>query len=91
MSQAPRKWDPASEPLSLLPLRPWEVRRARRDLTELERETWARGGALQAAQTNLIDAYRRALTEYAEASWHARFRITPQRIDAVTAREHDEN
>jgi hypothetical protein len=76
-------FDPTREPIDLLPLRPWEVRTARKRLAELHGEPPPPTREARAVAGNVIEAHRAALAEYDSTPWIARFRRSSKRLKAI--------
>jgi hypothetical protein len=74
-------FDPEHDPIHFLPLRPWEVRRVRRELRDLLQTKQTEGS--DPVSENVIIAQRAALAEHDAAGWTSRFRITDQRLEAI--------
>lgn len=74
-------FDPERDPIHFLPLRPWEVRRVRRELSDLLQAELTEGS--NPVSENVIIAQRAALAEYDTAGWASRLRITDQRLEAI--------
>jgi hypothetical protein len=79
-------FDPAREPIDFLPLRPWEVRKTRLRLVDLQERLPASEPGLRAIEGNVIDAHRAALDEYDATSRRARWRRSSKRLASI--RQH---
>jgi hypothetical protein len=76
-------FDPTQEPIDLLPLRPWEVRKVRARRAAMLSEKPAARGEARAIVANVLEAHRAALEEYADTPWLARFRRSDRRLAAI--------
>jgi hypothetical protein len=76
-------FDPTQEPIDLLPLRPWEVRKVRARQAEMLSETPAARGEARVIVANVLEAHRAALNEYADTPWLARFRRSDRRLAVI--------
>jgi hypothetical protein len=75
--------DPARQPIDFLPLRPWEVRRVRLHLLDLQARWPASEPRVRAIEGNVLDAHRAALAEYEAAPRRRRWRRSKKRRDAI--------
>lgn len=71
--------DPTKDPIDLLPLRPWEVKKVRGRLAEMQGDPPAPTREARTVIANVIEAHRAALAEYEATPWHARFRRRSKR------------
>ena len=78
--------DPTQEPIDLLPLRPWEVRKVRARLAEMQSEPPAPTREARAVLDNVVEAHRAALAEYEATPRLARLRRTDRRLAAIRTR-----
>jgi hypothetical protein len=78
--------DPTQEPIDLLPLRPWEVRKVQARLAEMQSGPPAPTREARAALNNVIEAHRAALAEYEATPWLARLRRSDRRLAAIRTR-----
>jgi hypothetical protein len=77
-------FDLTREPMDLLPLRPWEVKKVRAQLAELQSEPPPLTRESRAVLENVAEGYRAALAEYEATTWLARLRRTdPRRLEAI--------
>jgi hypothetical protein len=76
-------FDPTREPIDLLPLRPWEVRKVRAQLARLQGEPPGPTRDARVVRTNVIEAHRAALAEYETTGWWARLRRGERRLAAI--------
>ena len=78
--------DLTQEPIDLLPLRPWEVRKVRARLAEMQSEPPAPTREARAVLENVIEAHRAALAEYEATPRLTRLRRTDRRLAAIRTR-----
>jgi hypothetical protein len=80
-------FDPTKDPIDLLPLRPWEVKKVREHLAEMQGDPPAQTQEARTVIANVIEAHRAALAEYDATPWRARFRQrSKRREDAIRSR-----
>jgi hypothetical protein len=83
-SAMPPTFDPTKDPIDLLPLRPWEVRKVRNRLAEMQGDPPAPTREARTVIANVIEAHRAALAEYDATPWRARFRRrSKRRVEAI--------
>lgn len=75
--------DPTRDPIDLLPLRPWEVRKVRASLAGIQSEPPGATREARAVLENVIEAHRAALAEYEATRRFARFRRSDRRLAAI--------
>jgi hypothetical protein len=79
----PETFDPTREAIDLLPLRAWEVAKVRAQLAQLQSEPPGSTREARTVRTNVIEAHRAALAEYAASGWWARLRRGQRRLAAI--------
>ena len=82
----PATSDATREPIDLLPLRPWEVRKVRERLAKMRSEPPPATREARMVLHNIVEANRAALAEYEAAPSLARLRRGSKRLQAIRSR-----